>query len=144
VKPGLTTGDRATFSRIVPPQETVSRLFADSVLLARMPDVYATAYMVGFMEWACCEHIAPYHEDGECSLGVLVNMSHVAPTPPGMRVTVSSTVTAVDGRFVDFAVVAHDAAGLIGEGTHRRAVVETERFAAKAAAKGRQYQAAAG
>jgi fluoroacetyl-CoA thioesterase len=135
VNPGLAIGDTATFSRAVAEHETVSRLFADSALLARMPDVFATAYMVGLMEWGCCEQIAPYYEDGECSLGVLVEISHLAATPPGMTVTVTSRVAGIEGRFLAFDVSLHDGVDLIGEGRHRRALVVTERFAAKARAK---------
>jgi fluoroacetyl-CoA thioesterase len=135
LKPGLTIGGRAEVSRAVPRHETVSRIFADSPLLARMPDVYATAYMVGFMEWACCEHLAPFYSEGECSLGVHVDVTHVAPTVPGMVVTVTSEITAIEGRFITFKVSARDEAGPIGEGTHRRALVDTERFAAKAAGR---------
>ncbi|MCA8881182.1 MAG: thioesterase family protein [Rhodobacteraceae bacterium] len=130
-------GDTATFSRVVREDETVSRLFDDAALLARMPDVFATAYMVGLMEWACCEQIAPYYEDGECSLGVRVDISHVAATPPGMTVTVTSRVAELDGRFIRFDVSLSDGMDLIGEGRHQRALVQTARFQAKADAKAR-------
>jgi fluoroacetyl-CoA thioesterase len=135
MKPGLEIGQRAEFSRKVPEHETVSRLFADSDLLAQMPDIYATAYMIGFMEWACCEQIAPFYDDGECSLGIQVDMAHVAPTLPGMEVTVTSEVTAIDGRIISFRVSLRDDAGAIGEGTHRRALVDTDTFRAKAAGR---------
>jgi fluoroacetyl-CoA thioesterase len=135
VKPGLAIGDTATFSRVVREDETVSRLFDDAALLARMPDVFATAYMVGLMEWACCEQIAPYYDDGECSLGVHVDISHVAATPPGMTVTVTSRVAELDGRFIRFEVSLNDGVDLIGEGLHQRALVQTARFQAKADAK---------
>ncbi|MEM8569418.1 MAG: thioesterase family protein [Pseudomonadota bacterium] len=135
MKPGLSVGDRATFSREVPAHETVSRLFSDSELLSQMPDVYATAYMVGFMEWACCEQLAPYYEEGQCSLGIHVEMSHTAPTVPGMTVTVLSEVAEIDTRFVTFKVTARDNSGVIGEGRHRRALVDRETFAAKAAGR---------
>jgi fluoroacetyl-CoA thioesterase len=135
VKPGLAIGDTATFSRVVREDETVSRLFDDAALLARMPDVFATAYMVGLMEWACCEQIAPYYDDGECSLGVHVDISHVAATPPGMTVTVTSRVAELDGRFIRFEVSLNDGVDLIGEGRHQRALVQTARFQAKADAK---------
>ncbi|WP_424931750.1 thioesterase family protein [Amaricoccus macauensis] len=135
MKPGLDIGHRAEFARKVPSHETVPRLFEDSELLHKMPDVYATAYMVGFMEWACCEHLAPFYDQGECSLGIQVDMSHTAPTVPGMTVTVTSEITAIEGRFVSFKVVARDDAGQIGEGMHRRALVDTDTFAAKAAGR---------
>ena len=143
MKPGLAIGDTATFSRVVPADETVSRLFAESTLLATMPDVFATAYMIGLMEWACCEQIAPYYDAGECSLGIHVDISHLAPTPPGLTVTVTSRVAEIDGRFIWFDVSLHDGVDLIGEGRHKRAVVDRDRFQAKAAAKAALAGAAA-
>lgn len=142
MKPGLAIGDRAVFSRAVPESETVSRLFPDSTLLAQMPDVLATAYMIGLMEWACCEHIAPYYEDGECSLGTHVDISHVAPTPPGLTVTVTSELEEIEGRFVWFKVSAHDGQDLIGAGRHPRALVHVDRFNERAAAKAAQVEIA--
>jgi len=135
VKPGLAVGDRARFLRRVTGADTVPRLFPDAGIMADMPDVLATARMIGLMEWACVAQLSPYYEAGECSLGIHVDVSHIAPTPPGLVVTVDSEVTGIDGRFVTFAVRAHDGTELIGEGRHHRAVVQTDRFAAKAAAK---------
>jgi fluoroacetyl-CoA thioesterase len=135
MKPGLAVGDRARFSRRVTEGDTVPRLFPDAGIMADMPDVLATAKMIGLMEWACVAQLMPYYEPGECSLGIHVDVSHIAPTPPGLTVTVDSEVTAIDGRFVSFSVRAHDGIDLIGEGRHRRAVVQTDRFAAKATAK---------
>ena len=97
--------------------------------------VLATGYFVGLMEWACVEQLAPYYEDGEGSLGTHVDFSHVAPTPPGLTVTVESEVTAIDGKFVWFKCRAHDGVDMIGEGRHQRAVVRWERFVPKVAAK---------
>lgn len=142
MKPGLSIGDKATFSRVVPETETVSRLFADSTLLAGMPDVLATAYMIGLMEWACCEQIAPYYEAGECSLGTHVDMSHIAPTPPGMTVTVTSEIAEIDGKFLWFRVSLHDGVDLIGEGRHQRALIRQDRFEARVRAKASEVELA--
>lgn len=135
MKPGLAVGARGRFSRRVAPDDTVPRLFPDAAIMAPMPDVFATAKMIGLMEWACVEQLAPYYEPGECSLGIAVDVNHTAPTPPGMTVTVETEVTGIDGRFIDFFVRAHDGVDAIGEGRHRRAVVRMDKFAAKAAAK---------
>jgi fluoroacetyl-CoA thioesterase len=142
MKPGLAVGDRARFSRRVTGADSVPRLFPDAGIMADMPDVLATAKMIGLMEWACVAQLLPYYEEGECSLGIHVDVSHVAPTPPGLTVTVDSEVTEIDGRFVSFSVRAHDGTDLIGEGRHRRAVVLTDRFAQKAAAKAAQQEMA--
>lgn len=139
MKPGLAIGAKARFSRKVAVNDTVPRLFDDATVMADMPDVLATARMVGLMEWACVEQLAPFYEPGECSLGIHVDISHVAPTPPGMVVTVDSEVTAIDGKFLWFKVTARDEAGLIGEGRHQRALVDAARFGAKAEAKRKEW-----
>ncbi len=100
-----------------------------------MPEVFASAMMIGMFEWACVEQLAPYYEEGEGSLGIGFNLNHVAPTPPGMTVTVETEVTDIDGRFITFEVRGHDGQDMIGEGTHKRAVTRWEKFNAKVAAK---------
>jgi fluoroacetyl-CoA thioesterase len=135
MKPGLKIGDRATFRHRIGPEHTVPALYPESAEFRAMPAVLATGYMVGLMEWACIEQMAPYMEPGEGSLGTHVDVSHVAPTPPGMTVTVETEVTGIDGRFVWFSVRAHDGSGPIGEGRHQRAVVAWEKFVPKAMAR---------
>ncbi|MFN3282462.1 MAG: thioesterase family protein [Tabrizicola sp.] len=135
MKPGLAIGDRAVFRHRIGPQHTVPALYPEAARFQDMPAVLATGYFVGLMEWACVEQMAPYYEDGEGSLGTYVDFSHVAPTPPGLTVTVESEVTAIDGKFVWFKVRAHDGVDMIGEGRHQRAVVRWEKFVPKAMAK---------
>ncbi|MGS4944292.1 thioesterase family protein [Meridianimarinicoccus sp. RP-17] len=128
MKPGLHIGDTASFSRVVTEREVVSDLFPDAGVLHGMPRVFATAYMVGLMEWACVEQIAPYFDDGEGSLGIHVDVGHVAPTPPGLTVTVESEVTAIEDNKLWFKVRLRDDHGVISEGRHARAVVDWARF----------------
>jgi fluoroacetyl-CoA thioesterase len=135
MKPGLHIGDRATFSRVVTERDVVPDLFPDAGVLSGMPRVFATAYMVGLMEWACVEQIAPFFEDGEGSLGIHVDVDHTAPTPPGLTVTVDSEVTAIDGNKVWFKVRLCDDHGVISEGSHGRAVVKWDRFAGRVEAR---------
>ncbi len=135
MKPGLAIGDRAVFRHRIGPQHGVPALFPEASLFQAMPGVLATGYMVGLMEWACVEQLAPFYEAGEGSLGTHVDVSHVAPTPPGLTVSVETEVTAVEGKFVWFKVRAHDGLDMIGEGRHQRALVRWERFVPKAMAK---------
>lgn len=135
MKPTLRIGDTAEFSRIVPEDEVVCRLFSDATVMADMPAVFASAYMIGMMEWACVEQLAPHYEPGEGSLGTGFDLTHTAPTPPGLRVTVQSTVAQIDGKFVWFDLRAHDGVDEIGAGRHQRAVVQWDRFNARVAAK---------
>lgn len=100
-----------------------------------MPAVFATAKMVGLMEWACVEQLRPFYEDGEDSLGIHVDVDHSAPTLPGQTVTVETEVEAIDGRFIWFRVRAHDGIDVIGQGRHRRAVIDRATFADRLAAK---------
>jgi fluoroacetyl-CoA thioesterase len=135
MKPGLAVGATARFAHRIGPEHTVPNLYPEAASFRAMPGVLATGYMVGLMEWACLEQLAPYMEAGEGSLGTHVDVSHVAPTPPGLTVTVETEVTAIEGRFVWFRVRAHDGVDLIGEGRHQRAVVKWDRFVPRAMAK---------
>jgi len=135
MKPGLAIGARGLFRHRIGANHTVPALYPESELFQAMPGVLATGYLVGLMEWACIEQLAPYFEPGEGSLGTHVDVSHVAPTPPGLTVTVTTEVTAIEGRFVWFKVRAHDGIEMIGEGRHQRAVVRWEKFVPKAMAK---------
>ncbi len=128
MKPGLKSGDRARFSKTVQPGDTVTALFADRNAFPEMPVVFATAKMVGLMEWACVEQLRPYYEAGEGSLGIHVDVDHTAPTLPGQVVTVETEVEDIDGRFIGFRVPAHDGIDQMGAGRHRRGVIRNEKF----------------
>ncbi|MFD0978534.1 thioesterase family protein [Tropicimonas aquimaris] len=140
MKPGLSIGDTAQFSRVIQPEEVVCRLFPDARIMDDMPEVLASAYMIGLFEWACVEQLAPYYEEGEGSLGIGFELSHVSPTPPGLTVTVDTEVEEIDGRFITFRVRGHDGQDMIGAGRHKRAVTRWNNFNAKVAAKAAQAQ----
>ena len=131
LKPGLTY----SFSYTVPENKTVPFTYPESPEIAAMPKVFATGFMIVLMEWTCLQLMAPHLDAGEGSLGVHVDVSHAAATPPGMTVTVEAEVVAVEGRKVSLKVRAHDGIDLIGEGMHQRAVVAWDRFKAKVAEK---------
>lgn len=102
---------------------------------AEMPPVFATAYLVGLAECAAMDALAPALEDGEGSVGIDIAVNHTAATPVGMAVTAQAEVTAVEGRVVSFRVVVDDEVDRIGEGTHRRAIINRAKFDARVAAK---------
>jgi fluoroacetyl-CoA thioesterase len=108
---------------------------------ADLPPVFATAFMVGFMEWACMEALKPYLLNGENTVGTHVYLSHVAPTPMGMpletKVTAQVELMEVKGRTLRFRVDCYDECGLIGSGFHERTVIDTVRFMAKVREKAR-------
>jgi len=135
MKPTLTAGLRHSFSYTVPENKTVPFTFPDSPILANMPKVFATGFMIVLMEWTCAQLMEPHLDAGEGSLGTHVDVSHVAPTPPGMTVTVDAEVREVRGRKLIFNVRAHDGLDLIGEGRHERVVVAWDQFNAKVAQK---------
>jgi fluoroacetyl-CoA thioesterase len=131
----LKPGDRHTFRWTVGPEQTVPRLYPMSADFRAMPEVLATGFLVGLMEWACLDHLRTVVEDGEGSLGTAIDVTHTAPTPPGLTVTVEVEVEAIQGRRVAWRVVAHDGVDEIGRGRHERIVVRWERFAERVAAK---------
>ena len=97
--------------------------------------VYSTPSMVALMEGAACEAIAEAIPEEKTSVGIELNISHLAATPVGMEVRAEAEVTAVDKNIITFRVEAFDEAGKIGEGTHKRAVVTAQRFLDKVYAK---------
>ena len=135
MKPSLAAGLTFSFSYEVPENRTVPHVFPESERFREMPSVFATAFMVGLLEWACIEAIQPHLDAGEQSVGTGIWVTHTAATPPGLTVTVDLTLTAVDGKRLTFAVRAHDGVELIGEGQHERFVIDRERFVRKVEAK---------
>lgn len=142
MKDTLRPGLRHTLTFEVTERQTVPAFYPESKLFRSMPAVFATGYMVGLFEWCCTELLEAHLEPGEGSLGVHVDFSHLAATPPGMTVTVECEVTAVDGRRVSFRVRGHDGIDAIGEGRHERAVLNYERFAQRVAEKAAKARAA--
>lgn len=136
MKPTLQAGLRYQFRYTVTENKTVPHLYPESESFQQMPQVLATGFMVGLMEWACIEAIKPHLDwPQEQSLGTLVNFPHLAATPPGLTITVDVTLDHVDGRRLCFSVVAHDGVDRITEGTHERVVINKKKFDAKIAGK---------
>jgi predicted thioesterase len=93
-----------------------------------MPEVYGTPFMIYLMEVAASNAVHPDMPAGWVSVGVDVNIRHLAATPVGRTVVARATVTSVSDRLISFAVQAHDGTNLIGQGTHTRAPIELARF----------------
>jgi fluoroacetyl-CoA thioesterase len=129
MKDTLQPGLRYEHKFLLPATKTVPALYPESPEFQAMPEVFATGYMVGFLEWACIMCINPHLDwPQEQSLGTHIDVSHEAATPPGLEVTATVEVTAVDGRRITFAVSAHDGIDLIAQGTHERYVIDKARF----------------
>jgi fluoroacetyl-CoA thioesterase len=132
LEPGLTH----TFTYPVPPERTVPHLYPEAPEFAPMPAVFATGYLVGLVEWACVQLLRPHLDwPTEQTVGTHIDLSHDAPTPPGLAVTVRVELTRVDGRRLTFNFTAHDDLDAIATGSHQRAIIDTQRFSARAASK---------
>ena len=138
MKDTLKAGLTYQFRFKVPASKTVPALYPESESFQQMPQVLATGYMVGLMEWACIEALRPHLDwPAEQSLGTHVNLSHLAATPPGLTVTVDVRLDRVDGRRLTFSLSAHDGMDKITEGTHERFVIDAAKFNARVADKER-------
>lgn len=98
-------------------------------------NVYATPMMIALMENTACECLNPFLDEGETSVGVMMNTTHDAATPAGMKVSVTAEITAVDRKKVSFSIIAKDEKDVIGKASHDRFVVVKEKFEAKAQSK---------
>ncbi len=135
MKPSLQPGLKHSFAYEVPLTKTVPHLYSEAPDLAVMPEVFATGFMVGLMEWTCVQLLKPHLDPGEGSLGTHVDISHKAATPPGMVVTVDAELIELKGPRAKFSVRAHDGMDEIGAGTHQRFIVSWDRFNRGVAAK---------
>jgi len=97
--------------------------------------VYATPCMVALMEGAACEAIDDAVPEGKTTVGIELILKHTSATPVGMEVYAEAVVTEIDGNIITFSITAYDEAGKIGECTHKRAIVSSERFLEKTYAK---------
>ncbi|MBC7235382.1 MAG: thioesterase family protein [Chloroflexi bacterium] len=95
-------------------------------------DVLSTPQMIALMESAAVAAVDPYLEEGWRTVGIHLDVAHLAATPMGSRVTARAELIAIEGRKLTFRVEAFDEAGKIGEGTHQRFLVDVERFMNKA------------
>lgn len=94
-------------------------------------EVFATPAMVALMENAAMKAVAAELSEGATTVGAMMNTSHIKPSPLGAEVSATAVLTEVDGRKLTFSVKVSDEAGVIGEGTHIRYIVDRERFLSK-------------
>jgi len=122
----ITVGMTAVTESFVEREDTALEVGSGSLL------VYATPCMVALMEGAACEAIAAELPEDKTSVGTELSIKHLSATPVGLEVRAEATVTEVDGNTITFQVSAFDESGKIGEGTHKRVIVSTQRFLDKA------------
>ena len=122
----ITVGMKGEVSTLVEKEDTAAEVGSGSLL------VYATPCMVALMEGAACEAIAEALSEDKTSVGTELSISHLSATPVGLEVRAEAEVTAVEGKVITFSVRAFDEAGEIGRGTHKRVIVNSQKFLEKA------------
>jgi predicted thioesterase len=125
----ILVGMKGEASTLVEREDTAAEVGSGSLL------VYATPCMVALMEGAACEAINEALAEDQSSVGISLNIEHLSATPVGLEVRAEAEVTAVEGKIITFAITAYDEAGKIGEGTHKRCVISSQKFLDKAYAK---------
>lgn len=100
-----------------------------------MPAVVSTPHLVGFLERTARETLAPHLDADERSVGIELDLRHLAPTPVGQTVHCTARVIAVDGGKISFQIEARDPYEVIVRGLHKRAVIRTESFTRRVRAK---------
>lgn len=125
----ITVGMKAAVETLVEREDTAKEVGSGDLL------VYATPCMVALMEGAACEAIAEALSDSQTTVGTALNIEHISATPVGLEVRAEAEVTSVEGKVITFAVRAYDESGEIGNGTHKRVIVNGQKFLEKAYAK---------
>ena len=92
------------------------------------PSVFATSRMIAFMEFCSARFMKPLLKDGQLSVGVGIDIKHTVPTLSGEEVIISSTYLGLEGKLYKFKVSVADNQGVVGEGEHTRAIVNTEKL----------------
>ncbi len=109
-------------------EQTVTPEMSAARVGSGLVEVFATPMMISLIEQTCNESVLPYLDEGQGTVGTLVNVAHTSATPIGMRVWCESELVEVDRRRLVFKVKTFDECGPIGEGTHERFIIDTAKF----------------
>ena len=143
MKESLKPGIEYDFRFRVPESKTVPNLYPESPEFQAMPQVFATGFLIGLIEWACIKAINPHIDwPNEQTVGTHVNLSHSAATPSGFEVRAKVKLIEVDGRRLLFEVEASDGVDIICRGTHERFVINAAKFSEKVGMKAKAAQSA--
>ena len=121
----ITVGLKGEVCTLVEREDTAREVGSGDLL------VYATPCMAALMEGAACEAIANCLKDTETTVGTALSIEHISATPVGLEVRAEAEVTAVEGKVITFQLHAYDEAGEIGKGTHKRVIVNSQKFLEK-------------
>lgn len=122
----IKVGMKGEVSTLVEREDTAAEVGSGTLL------VYATPCMAALMEGAACEAIADALGEDQTTVGTELNIQHLSATPVGLEVRAEAEVIAVEGKVVTFQLRAFDEAGEIGSGTHKRVLVNSQKFLDKA------------
>jgi predicted thioesterase len=122
----ITVGMKAEVGTLVEREDTAKEVGSGDLL------VYATPCMAALMEGAACEAIAEALGENQTTVGTMLSIEHLSATPVGLEVRAEAEVTAVEGKVITFALRAFDEVGEIGKGTHKRVIVNSQKFLEKA------------
>ena len=125
----LEPGIKGCVERVVTEEMSALRMGSGELM------VLATPCMIAMIEEAAWKSISAELEEGQGSVGTLMDVKHTAPTPMGMKVTCETVLKEVDRRRLVFEVKSYDETGIIGEGIHERFLIDNEKFQAKAEGK---------
>lgn len=129
MKASLKPGIQYTFTYKVPESKTVPALYPEASEFQIMPEVFATGFLIGLIEWTCIQAVNPHLDwPKEQTVGTDIRVNHTAATPPGLTVTVSVELKEVDRRRLVFAVSASDEFDVISTGFHERFVIDADGF----------------
>jgi predicted thioesterase len=121
----ITVGMKAEVTTLVEREDTAKEVGSGDLL------VYATPCMVALMEGAACEAIADALSETQTTVGTALNIEHISATPVGLEVRAEAEVTAVEGKVITVELHAFDESGEIGKGTHKRCIVNSQKFLEK-------------
>jgi predicted thioesterase len=98
---------------------------------AGLPPVLSTPWLVWFMEHAALDAAGPALEAGEITVGIHLEVEHLAPTPVGATVVCKARVVHAEGAVISFQIEARDDHELVARGFHKRSVVQAQRLAGR-------------
>jgi fluoroacetyl-CoA thioesterase len=132
MKDTLKAGLEYEFKFTVPENKTVPHLYPEASEFQEMPQVLATGFLVGLIEWTCIQAVKVHIDwPKEQTVGIQIRMAHTAATPPGFTVTVKTRLVQIDGKRLTFEFSASDGVDEICKGTHERFIINAEKFAGK-------------
>lgn len=122
----MNTGLTHSVSIIVKPSDCASAVGSGGL------DVYSTPSMIGLMETAAYQAVQKELSEGDSTVGVQMNVSHLKASKIGEKIEATAVLTEIDGRMLTFSVEAKDSKGnIIGKGTHQRCIISIDRFLSK-------------